>query len=111
MHMGGSATCASSNAKNFKHIVLNNGVHDSVGGQPTTAGDINVEKIASALGYRWSASANSPEAVNSCLATLQNQPGPALLEIKIKPGTRTTLGRPSSSPAENKALFMEFLRR
>ncbi|MBL4620946.1 MAG: phosphonopyruvate decarboxylase [Immundisolibacteraceae bacterium] len=111
MHMGGSATCASSNAKNFKHIVLNNGVHDSVGGQPTTAGDINVEKIASALGYRWSASANSPEAVNSCLATLQNQPGPALLEIKIKPGTRTTLGRPSSSPAENKALFMEFLRQ
>ena len=110
MHMGGAATCATTPCINFKHIVLNNGVHDSVGGQPTIAEAINIAGIAAEMGYHWTAVAQSPQAIDDAIDTLHRQPGPALLEIKIKPGARNDLGRPTTSPVNNKIDFMNFLR-
>lgn len=55
MHMGAMATVGQSNLDNFKHIVINNGAHDSVGGQPTDAGnheDFSFSKIAQGCGYK-----------------------------------------------------------
>lgn len=110
MHMGGSATCAAAGSSNFKHIVLNNGVHDSVGGQPTTGNPDAIENIARALGYRWTDSVQTPEAISAAMINLAQQPGPALLEIKVAAGARSDLGRPTVSPATNKTAFMEFLQ-
>ena len=110
MHIGGAATCATTPCNNFKHIVLNNGVHDSVGGQPTIAEAINIAGIAAEMGYHWTAVAQSPQAIDDAIDTLDQQPGPALLEIKIKPGARNDLGRPTTSPVNNKIDFMNFLR-
>ena len=52
MHMGSMALIELSGAKQYVHIVLNNGVHDSVGGQPTVAFDIDLCSVASACGYK-----------------------------------------------------------
>ena len=49
MHAGGMAECASQ--PNLMHIILNNGAHDSVGGQPTAAFNIDLQKIAEGFGY------------------------------------------------------------
>jgi phosphonopyruvate decarboxylase len=54
MHMGAMATCGQNAPSNFKHIIFNNGVHDSVGGQPTDAGSstFSFTEIAKACGYK-----------------------------------------------------------
>lgn len=55
MHMGALATIAQRKVPNFRHIVFNNGAHDSVGGQPTEArhfDDFSIPGIAMACGYK-----------------------------------------------------------
>lgn len=52
MHMGSAAIVGANASRNFKHIIFNNGAHDSVGGQPTVAGGINLPAIALACNYR-----------------------------------------------------------
>jgi len=49
------------------------------------------------------------EEVSAAVAQLRVTPGPALLEIKVRLGARKDLGRPKTSPVENKKDFMHFL--
>ena len=110
MQMGNLASVGMSGAANFKHVVNNNLVHDSVGAQPTGAEAIDIPAIAKACGYTWSASVSSPEEVSSKFAELlAHNEGPGLLEIRTKPGARSALGRPTTTPIENKESFMKFL--
>ena len=51
MHMGSMAINGNIDCKNFKHIIFNNGAHDSVGGQPTVGLSIDFQSIAKASGY------------------------------------------------------------
>lgn len=51
MHLGALAIIGRSGARNYRHVVLNNGAHDSVGGQPTVALDISLVDVARACGY------------------------------------------------------------
>jgi phosphonopyruvate decarboxylase len=102
MHMGGLAIIASQDVPNLKHIVFNNGAHDSVGGQPTVALEVDIPAIAGACGYRSARAAQTREEIVSALRHLRQSPGPALLEIKVNKGARSNLGRPSVSPQANK---------
>ncbi len=101
MHMGNMTTIGQSDGKNFIHIVLNNGAHDSVGGQPTCANEISLTEIAIASGYKTAASVNRLEIIEGEVDKLKGSSGPHFLEIKIKTGARVDLGRPTSSPREN----------
>ena len=98
-----------SGTPNFKHIVLNNGAHDSVGGQPTCGFAVDIPVLALACGYKTALRAESPEEIKSAAERLRQSPGPALLEIRINKGARKDLGRPKSTPVENKKLLMQFL--
>jgi len=109
MHMGSLATVGSVHPLNLKHIVLNNGCHDSVGGQPTGALDVDFCQIAKAVGYKDAKMVNSKEEIGKAMDWLQTADGPLLLEIRIKRGTRKDLGRPKTSPKQNKQEFMSFL--
>ena len=109
MHMGGVAIAANSGAKNFKHIVLNNSAHDSVGGQPTIASKIDIQGLSKSLGYNWVEKAITPEEIESKLLDLMNYSGAGLLEIQISKGFRDDLGRPTTTPNQNKLEFMKFL--
>ena len=55
MHMGSLSTIGQMKQSNFKHIIINNGAHDSVGGQPTVAKNhdgFDFAAIAKGCGYK-----------------------------------------------------------
>ena len=111
MHMGSMAIVASKSPANYVHVVFNNGAHDSVGGQPTVGLKIDLPAIAKAVGYRGALSADSKETLVAALEKLKGMQGPVLLDVKVKKGNRKDLGRPTTTPIENKNALMEFLRK
>ena len=111
MHMGNMAITASMKCKNYVHIVFNNGAHDSVGGQPTVGLKIDFCAIAQAVGYKAAYSVETMEALEAKLAEFKNAEGPVFLQICVKKGNRKDLGRPTTTPIQNKEAFMEFLNK
>jgi phosphonopyruvate decarboxylase len=110
MHLGGLAVIADHAPPTYFHVVFNNGVHDSVGGQPTSVNVVDVAGTARALGYRHAASTSDLPTVPDAVAELRRHGGPALLELKVQPGNRAGIGRPTRTPAESKRWFMTALR-
>jgi len=110
MHMGSLAIIGSGRPGNFLHFVINNGAHDSVGGQPTAGLDIDIPAIAQACGYRHSARAESRSRLVSAIEEAKASPGPALVEIRTRRGARPELGRPENTPLQNKQVFMRLVR-
>jgi phosphonopyruvate decarboxylase len=106
MHMGGLATIGSRAPRNFQHVVINNGAHDSVGGQPTAGFEIDIPAIASACGYRGVASVGTANDLIRAVASFTDDSGPHFLEVRVSRGARADLGRPTTSPQENKQEFM-----
>lgn len=111
MHMGALATIGWIAPANFTHIVLNNLAHESVGGQPSAAGVVDLPGVAKSCGYAYAATAATKEELLRALTTLKSQQGPAFLEIRVNLGSRKGLGRPKESPVENKKAFMDFVNK
>jgi len=110
MHMGGLATIGTSGAKHYKHICLNNGAHDSVGGQPTVAFEVDLGAVAKACGYPAVFRADDRAQLDQTFAAFDAAEGPAFLEVRVKIGHRDDLGRPKMSPSELKGVFMRSLQ-
>jgi len=111
MHMGNMAITASMNCKNYVHVVFNNGAHDSVGGQPTVGLKIDLCAVAKAVGYKATYSVETPEALDETLKAISSVDGPILLQVCVKKGNRKDLGRPTTTPIQNKEALMNFLFR
>ena len=109
MHMGNMAIVARKAPKNYVHVVFNNGAHDSVGGQPTVGLKINLPAIAKAVGYKSVYSVSSKEQLHERLTDLGE--APVFIEVKVKKGNRKDLGRPTTTPIQNKEALMEFLNK
>jgi phosphonopyruvate decarboxylase len=109
MHMGGAAIVGAAGVANFKHVILNNGVHDSVGGMATAGLRVSFTEIAKACGYTEAWRVEGSADVAEKIAELRAATGPAMLEIMVKKGARADLGRPKSTPIENKTAFRQFL--
>jgi phosphonopyruvate decarboxylase len=109
MHLGGLAIAAHDKPARLRHIILNNGAHDSVGGQPTIGYSLGFDRIAKDLGYVHSIRVETPDKLKSALAALAKIDGPGLLEVRVRGGARKDLGRPKTTPVENKAAFMDKL--
>ena len=110
MHMGSMAIVAQKAPKNYVHVVFNNGAHDSVGGQPTVGLNINLPAIATAVGYKYVYSIESKDRLKELLEKLKEIEGPVFLEVKVKKGNRKDLGRPTTTPIQNKEALMAFLK-
>lgn len=111
MHLGSMAIIADKAPENFVHVIFNNGAHDSVGGQPTVGLKVNLTGIAKAAGYKEAVSAATAEELDSALETVKGHKGPVLLEIRVHRGNRKDLGRPTTTPTQNRDAFMEFLNK
>lgn len=111
MHMGSLAIIASKHPNNYIHVVFNNGAHDSVGGQPTVGLSIDLPSTALSVGYRKAFSVENSEKLTETLKQIRNIDGPILLEVKVKKGNRKDLGRPTTTPIQNKEALMSFLKR
>ena len=128
MHMGSMAIVAQKAPSNYIHVVFNNGAHDSVGGQPTVGLKVDLPAVAKAVGYKATISVNSKAELEKELSAL-NSPlgltgrflnevekelstigGPILLEVQVRKGNRKDLGRPTTTPIQNKEALMEFLK-
>ena len=110
MHMGSLSTVGQLSPKNFYHILINNEVHESVGGQSTSARYINIREIVSANGYKQVSFVNDEGKLIYQVGKFISQIGPNFLEVKIDPGSRKDLGRPTISPIDNKKEFMKFIQ-
>lgn len=111
MHMGSMAIVASKHPQNYIHVVFNNGAHDSVGGQPTVGLQINLPAVADAVGYHASYSVTTKEELTAILPIVKAENGPVLLQVCVKKGNRKDLGRPTTTPIENKEALMKFLKK
>ena len=111
MHMGSMAVLASQNPGNIVHIVINNGAHETVGGQPTAMANVDVVKVAQGCGYPNAVSVDSFEALDAALAQAREKNELTLIEVKCAIGARDDLGRPTTTAQENKQAFMEFLAK
>jgi phosphonopyruvate decarboxylase len=110
MHMGAMSNIGALCLKNIRHIVFNNGAHESVGAQPTVAFSIDIPQIAMGCGYKKAKSVADITELKQVMKTFRNEEGPALLEIKVNIASRDNLGRPTRTTYENKEDFMNHLK-
>ena len=109
MHLGSLTSIADMKPKNFRHILMNNKVHESVGGQSTAAKNINLSKVINSLGASKMFFAESPNELKQKIGEFLSNSELTFLEVKIQPGSRDDLGRPTKTPVENKVSFMKFI--
>lgn len=111
MHLGAIPVIASQSPENYVHVVINNSSHESVGGHPTVAKNIDLVKIALACGYKSAYSIETLDELIDDLDTVEEIKGPVLLEVKAAIGSRSDLGRPTTTAIENKEAFMKYIEK
>ena len=109
MHMGALSSIGANNPQNFVHVVLNNESHESVGGMPTSAGVADLQLIAKACGYKYVTCADSLEKLDIALRHVKENNKLSFIEVKTALKINSKVGRPTTTPKENKINFMEFL--
>lgn len=109
MHLGAMAVIGANRPANLIHVVLNNEAHESVGGLPTVAGKVDLCAVARACGYPKVFSVDCPEDLDKALEETKAAHQLTFLEVKCALGARDDLGRPTTTPQENKAAFMAAL--
>ncbi len=110
MHMGAMAVIGTNKPDNMVHIVINNGAHETVGGMPTVANQIDLVAIAKACGYPNAVCADSFDKFDVELIKAKERKGLSLIEVKCSIGARENLGRPTTTALENKENFMSYLK-
>ncbi len=110
MHMGSMAVLGANKPENMVHILINNGAHETVGGMPTVAADIDFVAVAKACGYPNAVSVDCFERLDQELKNAKSRNELSLIEVKCSIGAREDLGRPTTTALENKKNFMEYLR-
>ena len=110
MHMGALATIGAAAPPNLVHILLNNEAHESVGGAPTAAGSVSFPAVAANVGYHVLPTAQTADELTHALAQLHEMRALTFLEVRTAIGSRANLGRPTTTPHENKEALMQTLR-
>lgn len=109
MHMGSMAVLGVNAPKNMVHIVINNGAHETVGGMPTVASEIDLVGVAKACGYPNAVSVDNFKALDAELEAAKARNELSFIEVKCSIGARDDLGRPTTTAIENKQNFMQYL--
>jgi len=111
MHMGAMATIGKLSPDNLMHVLINNKVHESVGGQATAADSIDFQLLAKANNYSKVFSVNNHSVIEEVLSAALKVPGPTFVQVNVDPGSREDLGRPTVKPIDNKKAFMQFVQK
>lgn len=110
MHLGAMAVIGSRAPENLVHIVINNSAHESVGGMPTVAGQVDLVQIAKGCGYPEAVSVSTYEELDRALQQAEGTHALTFLEVKAAIGAREDLGRPTTTAEENKNALMAYLK-
>ena len=111
MHMGSMAITGTKNLSNLIHLVFNNGCHESVGGQPTVASKFRLSNIAKSIGYKFSETVSDKNNLKKIIREAQSGKTSSFIEILVRPGHRSNIGRPTTTPNQNKISLMETLKQ
>jgi phosphonopyruvate decarboxylase len=111
MHLGSLAVTGVNHPPNLVHIVINNGAHESVGGMPVVSTYLNLSDVALKLGYKHSFRAEKDNDLLQVLGKLKNLDGLVFIEVMSNLESRSDLGRPATTPIQNKDDLMNFLMR
>ena len=109
MHLGAMALLGVNKPKNMVHIIINNSAHETVGGMPTVAGQINFVEITKACDYPNAICVGNFEDLDRELIKAKEKDEMSLIEVKCSIGARDELGRPTIAALENKKHFMEYI--
>jgi len=112
MHMGTLPVIANSGVKDFVHVVIDNGAHETVGGMPVCSGTLKLGAVALASGYKQAMEISTKEELEQQVFSLcsGSLSGPSLLAVRCACGAREDLGRPTTTPIQNRDAFMSFLK-
>lgn len=110
MHMGSIALIGTSKPQNMIHIVINNEAHETVGGMPTVAGQVDITSVAKSCGYQYAIKVNTFDELDKELYEAKARDGLSMIEVKCSISARDNLGRPSVTTLDNKRDFMEYLK-
>jgi phosphonopyruvate decarboxylase len=111
MKLGSMATIGAYRPSGLLHVLLDNGVHDSTGGQATASPSVDFAAVALACGYRRAFTCDSAAGVAGALRQAMVADGPVLVHALIRPGSLEKLGRPTIAPHEVAQRFRGFLAR
>lgn len=109
MKLGTLGTIGAYAPRNLIHLILDNGVHDSTGGQPTVSQNVSFAKTAQSCGYKTSYACDTLDSFAAALKDGTLAAKPCLIHLKIKPGSMTKLGRPTISPFDVARRFRDFI--
>ena len=112
MHMGAMGVIGGSGIRNLVHVVIDNAAHETVGGLPTVSNRIHLARIAEDCGYEVCAEVFTMEELKEQLEKIRTAKQPALtfLQVHCALGSRGDLGRPTTTPMENRDAFMAHLK-
>jgi len=108
MRLGALATVGTTRPANLVHVVLDNAMHESTGGQATVSDSIDFCAIAGACGYPSLARPADTEALADALS--RRDDGPVFVHMKIAPGVPEGLPRPDITPPQVAARFRRFVQ-
>jgi phosphonopyruvate decarboxylase len=109
MKLGNMTTIGSRQPHNLLHIILDNGTHDSTGGQATVSPGVDFAAIARGCGYRRATVCDDLTGFDKALGAALLQSGPELIHLRIKPGSLDKLGRPTVAPRDVARRFKDFV--
>lgn len=110
MHMGSLAIAGQTASDNFKYILNNNAAHESVGGQPTVSNKIDIKSILVSCGFKNTYEARTKEEITLAIQRMKEN-GKCALILYTKQGSRDDLGRPTTTPIQNKESYMEQFKK
>jgi phosphonopyruvate decarboxylase len=108
MRLGAFATVGAYGPSNLWHLLLDNGVHDSTGGQATVSPHVSFAKMAAACGYASSLETDDLARICSWLAEAPLD-GARFARLFIRAGTPSDLARPSVTPVDVKTRLMQHM--
>ena len=107
MHMGSLAVVGVHQPKNLVHVVINNGAHETVGGLPAVSTKLDLYKTAQTSGYNQVCQVSTAEELSTALKAIHD--GPSFIEVMCNLDSRKDLGRPTTTPIQNKNDLMAYL--
>ena len=109
MKLGTTATIGACAPGKLLHVLLDNGVHDSTGGQATVSPNVDFAAVARACGYPRAWRCDDEEGFARAFEAAAAGPKPALVHALIAPGSLAGLGRPTIAPRDAARRFRAFL--
>ena len=110
MHLGAMAVLGQKKPANLVHVVINNAAHETVGGMPVCEGALNLTGLAMSAGYRHVSRAATEMELYQAVDAAMTAGELAFIEVMCAVGARDDLGRPTTTPQQNRDALMKFLQ-